>query len=542
MKSTFEHHNHPIWKHPFVLASILLLVVVLIRTAWFNDDSYITFRTVDNLLHGHGATWNIAERVQTYTHPLWMLVVSAVSALTGEIYFSVTVLQILLATVAVYLAVRNFSKHVVSSCIFIIALVFSKSFIEYGTSGLENALSYLLVSLFAVAILKPRRGNQLLSTTFIASLVAINRLDLLLLVLPGIVLVFLSASGSTRNRILSVTLGLLPLITWLSFSLLYYGSLVPNTAYAKLATGIDQLSMIKQGIFYLLNSLSLDPITLMVIIGSTWLTLRHWRMHPRLTALSLGITLYTLYVVKVGGDFMSGRFLSVSFFLACIVCLNLFSFSKPKLESPVTLATLLSIVLIGFIAPRPIVLSNRDYGDTLHNPIDGMWVVDERNFYYGQTGLLTYQSGKYPIKSSFYTQGLTYRDSKESVVEFPTIGFAGYAAGPGIHILDHYALADPLLARLPIIKSDLSPSGWRIGHFVREIPCGYVDSLKTNANKICDPDLAAYYEKIRLITRGDILDPSRIRAIIGMQLGRYNHFLNAYVQKHPEKYAFDSSI
>jgi hypothetical protein len=42
-------------------------------SAWLCDDAYITLRTVANFCHGLGLTWNPDERVQTYTHPLWML-------------------------------------------------------------------------------------------------------------------------------------------------------------------------------------------------------------------------------------------------------------------------------------------------------------------------------------------------------------------------------------------------------------------------------------------------------------------------------------
>jgi hypothetical protein len=42
-----------------------------------SDDAYITLRTVDNWVNGRGLVWNTAERVQTYTHPLWMLLLSA---------------------------------------------------------------------------------------------------------------------------------------------------------------------------------------------------------------------------------------------------------------------------------------------------------------------------------------------------------------------------------------------------------------------------------------------------------------------------------
>jgi arabinofuranosyltransferase len=57
----------------------LLLVFTTLR-AWLCDDAYITFRTVDNFIHGYGLTWNVAERVQAYTHPLWMLLLSGVYA------------------------------------------------------------------------------------------------------------------------------------------------------------------------------------------------------------------------------------------------------------------------------------------------------------------------------------------------------------------------------------------------------------------------------------------------------------------------------
>src|SRR5205085_11882162 len=48
-----------------------------LANAWLGDDAYITFRVIWNLLHGYGATFNPGERVQAYTHPLWLLVMSA---------------------------------------------------------------------------------------------------------------------------------------------------------------------------------------------------------------------------------------------------------------------------------------------------------------------------------------------------------------------------------------------------------------------------------------------------------------------------------
>ena len=37
-----------------LVAALLVVAVALLRTAWICDDAYITFRTIDNFLHGFG--------------------------------------------------------------------------------------------------------------------------------------------------------------------------------------------------------------------------------------------------------------------------------------------------------------------------------------------------------------------------------------------------------------------------------------------------------------------------------------------------------
>lgn len=43
------------------------------QTAQVSADAYITFSSIENPLHGYGAVFNVGERVQTFTHPLWFL-------------------------------------------------------------------------------------------------------------------------------------------------------------------------------------------------------------------------------------------------------------------------------------------------------------------------------------------------------------------------------------------------------------------------------------------------------------------------------------
>ena len=58
-------------------------VLILALTAWVQDDAWITFRTLDNALAGHGLSWNPPLRVQTFTHPLWLAVQTPAYLLLG---------------------------------------------------------------------------------------------------------------------------------------------------------------------------------------------------------------------------------------------------------------------------------------------------------------------------------------------------------------------------------------------------------------------------------------------------------------------------
>jgi arabinofuranosyltransferase len=92
-----------------------------------------------------------------------------------------------------------------------------------------------------------------------------------------------------------------------------------------------------------------------------------------------------------------------------------------------------------------------------------------------------------------------------------------------VYILDDYALSDPLLARLPVTGA------WRIGHFKREIPPGYIETLGTGTNRIVDEGLAAYYDSIQTITRSPLFSVARLREVVLMNLGLRDHLLDSYL-------------
>ncbi len=504
---------------------------LVIRNAWLSDDAYITFRTVDNFVNGYGLTWNVAERVQTYTHPLWMFLVSAVYAVTREIFFTSLILSIGLSLVAAGIIAFRMSRSVWLACAGLAALTLSKAFIDYSTSGLENPLAHLLLALFLLIYFNldlpspsspvSRLPSTVYYLAFLAALGMVNRSDMLLFYAPVILCVLVKLRSLKGVGV--VALGFLPFIAWELFSLFYYGFPFPNTAYAKLTSAlISRHDLMIEGLNYLRNSLRADTMTLVVTaLGMVvpFLT-REWRKLPVVA----GIALYLLYVIYVGGDFMSGRFLTVSLFAAAALVV-----SSPRLADARTMqaALLAGVVLVGLSAPYSPVVASGDKGartGTEPGWIRGRSIVDERANYYHNTGLLRAFQQSAPLPDhDWAVEGRAAREAAPLVVEKGSVGFYGYFAGPQVYVVDMLGLGNPLLARLPLADPD-----WSVGHFGRLMPDGYRETLETGANRIADPHLAMYYDRLALVIRGDLFDGERLRAIWQINTGAYDGYLDAY--------------
>lgn len=508
---------------------LFLFIIVLVRTAWVGDDAYITMRTVDNIVHGYGLRWNVAERVQAYTHPLWMMLVTPFYAATRDAYFTLLGLSVVLSLAAFAWATYRLAGSWTSACMVGTALIVSKAFTDYSTSGLENALSHLLIGLFAWFYFsgwKDARNVLRLSLTF--SLALLTRLDLVTLLAPPFLWRLWSAWRSksvfVREGLAVATAGLMPLIAWEVFSLWYYGFPFPNTAYAKLHTGIPRTELIKQGVCYLLDSLRVDPVTLLVVALAV---AAGWARSGDKRAVAMGVLFSIIYVINVGGDFMTGRFLTPAFFMSAVLL------AQEEWPLPAAAPTAGVFLLLGVLMPKSPLRSDENYHDRHFWGYNG--IADERGIFYRQAGLLRYsrESGDMPAHPHVEA-GRKARHEAEAatgrvVMVHPdgTIGFFGFEAGPRVHIVDLFALADPLLARMT--AEGHVTRHWRIGHFTRSIPAGYLETLRTGVNRLQDPEYAKYYDKLALITRGPLWSVDRLKAIFAMNLGMYNSWLRGDV-------------
>jgi arabinofuranosyltransferase len=516
---------------PLVLLLIVLVSLfafTLVRNAWVCDDAYITFRTVDNFIHGYGLTWNVAERVQAYTHPLWMFVLSLLYFFTREIYLTSTLLSMAVSLAALLVFAWKIARSATAALVCILILTLSKAFIDYSTSGLENPLTHLILVAFFVCYfrLSPSR-KTLFVLSLLSALCSLNRMDTVLLCLPA--LLYSLWELREVKGIYCILLGQTPLFLWECFSLFYYGFPFPNTAYAKLNTGIPSGELVTQGLYYLLNSLRFDPLTLVTITGALalpWLT-RNRRAAP----LAVGVFLYLLYIVRIGGDFMSGRFLAAPL-LCAIVVIARYDFTA--LRAGWFLLLLVAVTAIGLSAPHP-TLWIGDVDPELSVAeravfIDRRGIADERAYYYSSTGLLmltrTAELPDFPWK----TEGLFARAAGVPVVVRESIGLFGFYAGPDVYVVDRLALADPLLAQLPAARR----VNWRIGHFYREIPEGYLETLRSGQNVIADERLAVYYDRLARVTRGSLFDLTRLIEIWNVNTGRYDGLVDFDAYRYPQ--------
>ena len=381
-------------------------------------------------------------------------------------------------------------------------LLLSKAFVDYSTSGLENPLSHFILVLGLILGFRYLESGgdrrSLTNCLGVLALIYLSRPDLVLLVFPFFMLLLWTSYRDLRETAAVVAVAIAPELVWTLFSLFYYGAPFPNTAYAKLGSGIPAAESIRQGWVYLFESFSRDPITLSMTSLGIVLALRQSLASK---ALAAGIVLYLAYVVNIGGDFMTGRFLAAPL-LAAVVIL-----ARTRMSNVETAIVAVVIMGLGAISLPATILSGAKYFD---QSMYQSGINDERGFMFPGRGLLTTTRNFFAQPEWLPTDGI-----KRVGVQCGLLGSAALYAGPATHYIDSCALGDPLLARLPA-KYD---PGWRIGHFERQIPSGYEQSFLKNENLLVDPATRDYWQVIRDATRGSLFSLTRLKAIFRLNLG-----------------------
>ena len=251
----------------------------------------------------------------------------------------------------------------------------------------------------------------------------------------------------------------------------------------------------------MLHTAGWDALVVAGLGGFVWWARRERGEWPWLVAVLLQLA----YVVRVGGDFMQGRFLAGIFLVAAAVAI------AARGADLVRRRALWSglILYVGLFPWTPV-----------NKPVHGgsslirLGIADERAVYADALSVWRWAAAR---RAQRPFPDLVWREEGEALrggpglpVVAPNIGVLGWAAGPDPIIIDPLALSDPFLARLPCDPA------WRIGHFPRPVPPSYLASLAAGAPVVLDdPDRQALARDIALITRGDdLFATARWRAIL----------------------------
>ncbi len=506
------------WNYGGKFLVALVFIYTVLFTSWIGDDALITFRQIWNFVSGNGILFNYETRVQAFTHPLWFFVLSGFVKVTGEFFLTTTIVSIVfsLLTILILLGIELIVKEDRTLLIPITTfLLFSWSFVDYMTSGLENTLSYFLTSLLLLIFILKKWHNKYKIIFFILALLVLNRMDHIILFLP--LVIYLAFKAKSFVYLVKSTIpGLLVIILWFSFATFYFGSPFPNTFFAKLSSDFSRSEYFVRGIEYVF-ALIQDPITIFILLSGISVSILC--RNKFLISIVIGQFLYLLYIIYIGGDFMQGRYFAILTLLSIGELIIGFPAIKKISIDVKNIILVLSLILMlagNFIMDFPF---NYNTNYTLREPLfknvherEFNMITDERGNHYLRTGLFSSTRSMWPEIVEYPNQA----PQKYKIV----CGWLGkFSIGiKDTYLIDACGLSDPLLSRVPAIKI----SDWVIGHQIRKIPTDYGEFLVKNIDLLPDQNLNPLLADLMLVTTGELIDSERMKAIWRLNTGFYS--------------------
>lgn len=269
------------------------------------DDAWISFRYARALLEGHGFSYNVEDGpLEGFTNLAWVLLTALAMKLGAapEVFTRALGLGSHLVAVGLVASLawrRGPRPPVVMLGTLLLATIpgLTWGLLALAGSGLETAFAAVLIVLLA----ELTERFRVVPVVVVAALLSATRPDGLLFV--GCF--FLSLAPRLRadwKPLLKAAVGFaaffIAMQTWRWFT---FHSLVPNTYYAKSA----DLPAWSLGWEYWYAVVRGEPgvAVLVGVVVAGALRLRSWASY-----VALSLTLYVVYVAKVGGDFMAFRF------------------------------------------------------------------------------------------------------------------------------------------------------------------------------------------------------------------------------------------
>ena len=456
---------------------LFIVVVGAWQYRWVDEDAFIDFRIVSNILAGHGPVYNVGERVETYSDPLWvasLVFLRGALPFVGIEWWSV-ILGLTSTGGGVLLGGRGvqrlWSRSAEGVILPIGLLIFSvvAGVWEFATSGLEMGMVFLWLGLcfwLLVRLSEERRRPE--AAAAVVTLGPLIRPELLLmsgaLTLGVAALVGLpdwkGRRSIVRRWVVPAAVGLALPLLYEVWRMAYFAMLVPNTGLAK-AAGAAWWS---EGFDYLWNFISPYTLWVPMLAAAPFVVLLTRRMWSRgdlpglavLAAVLLAGLLDLLYVVRVGGDYMHARLLLPSFFAVCLTIALPATRLRTLLVVPALIVAVWAVVCAGWLRNteaglNPVIINTRTATiATTHNP-HPITAEDYQRSVLALIGApLKGIAESVPARhqrilyGNFHTIPGNGTGSGRLVAATGAIGVIGYLAGPSVYIFDTQSLANPI--------------------------------------------------------------------------------------------------
>ena len=268
------------------------------------DDAMISMRYAYNLAHGNGLVWNVGERVQGFTNPLWVLFMAGLHRLPlepAQLSLAVQITGTALLAATLYF-VRRIVEHFTDDLLAMLAAVAFTAFYaplnSYVFLGME--VSALALVLTAAVWIVLRNGDGRF-TPWLYGLLAVGTLLRSDAAVAYVVVLAaqLILQRQFRGRNLAWGAGLLALSLGgqALASNAYYGQWLPNTYYLKLE-GWPFALRILRGLYALVWFIYYSNWAIFLLPLTLLLFRRDWKV----TLLLALIFAQLAYSVFVGGD------------------------------------------------------------------------------------------------------------------------------------------------------------------------------------------------------------------------------------------------
>ena len=323
-----------------ILVPLVIVVVGAWTYRWVQEDAFINFRIVGNLLAGHGPVYNVGERVEVYSDPLWLFLLTAIHGVLPflSLEWTSVVLGIGFTAGGLVLGGRATQRLVgIRSDDLVLPvglLIFSvvAGVWEFVTGGLEMGMVFCWIGLtFWLLVRTYQRRDSAVWCAFVIGLGSLIRPELALMCcvfLAGLGLVvhdpgWKGNPGRWRRYGLPLVAALLLPVLYELWRMAYFAMIEPNTGLAKAGTS----SSWARGVTYLWNFISPYTLWLPIVLVAALMAptvRRWWRTGDRLAVVVLLTPIVAglidwLWVVYVGGDYMHARLLLPGFFALCVV-------------------------------------------------------------------------------------------------------------------------------------------------------------------------------------------------------------------------------